>query len=59
MWPKYLPLAMFAYNTFNIPNLGNYSHMNLFLVGNQDHYSIWIQTLISKSQEHLKNIMGY
>ena len=22
MWPKYLPLAMFAYNTFNTPNLG-------------------------------------
>ena len=21
MWPKYLSLAMFAYNTFNIPNL--------------------------------------
>ena len=25
MWPKHLPLAMFAYNTFNTPNLGNYS----------------------------------
>ena len=25
MWPKYLPLAMLAYNTFNTPNLGNYS----------------------------------
>ena len=24
VWPKYLPLAMFAYNTFNTPNLGNY-----------------------------------
>ena len=24
-WPKYLPLAMFAYNTFNTPNLGNLS----------------------------------
>ena len=23
MWPKYLPLAMFAYNMFNTPNLGN------------------------------------
>ena len=21
MWPKYLPLATFAYNTFNTPNL--------------------------------------
>ena len=25
MWPKYLPLAMFACNMFNTPNLGNYS----------------------------------
>ena len=25
MWPKYLPIATFAYNTFNTPNLGNYS----------------------------------
>ena len=25
MWPKYLPLATFAYNTFNNHNLGNFS----------------------------------
>ena len=25
MWPKYLPLAMFAYNMFSTPNLGNFS----------------------------------
>ena len=25
MWTKYLSLAMFAYNMFNSPNLGNYS----------------------------------
>ena len=25
MWPKYLSLAAFAYNTFNTPNLGNHS----------------------------------
>ena len=24
-WPKYLPLATFAYNMFNTPNLGTYS----------------------------------
>ena len=29
MWPKYLPLATFAYNMFNIPNLGNYSQYEL------------------------------
>ena len=29
VWPKYLSLATFAYNTFNIPNLGNYSPYEL------------------------------
>ena len=29
MWPKYLPLATFAYNTFNTLNLGNYSPYGL------------------------------
>ena len=29
MWPKYLPLATFAYNTFNTPNLGNHSSYEL------------------------------
>ena len=29
MWPKYLPLATFAYNTFNTSNLGNYSSYKL------------------------------
>ena len=29
MWPKYLSLAMFAYNMFNTPNLGNYNPYKL------------------------------
>ena len=29
MWPKYLPLAMFAYNMFNSPNGGTYSPYEL------------------------------
>ena len=29
MWPKYLPLAIFVYNIFNTPNLGNYSPYEL------------------------------
>ena len=29
MWPKYLPLATFAYNTFNTPNLENHSPYEL------------------------------
>ena len=31
MWPKYLPLATFTYNTFNIPNLANFSPYELVL----------------------------
>ena len=34
MWPKYLSLAMFAYNTFKTPNLGNHSPYELCLVEN-------------------------
>ena len=29
MWPKYLPLTIFAYNTFNTPNLANHSPYEL------------------------------
>ena len=29
MWTKYLSLATFTYNTFNTPNLGNYSPYEL------------------------------
>ena len=29
MWPKYLPLATFTYNTFNSPNLANYGPYEL------------------------------
>ena len=29
MWHKYMPLATLAYNTFNSPNLGNYSPYEL------------------------------
>ena len=29
MWTEYLPLATFAYNMFNTPNLGNYSPYEL------------------------------
>ena len=32
MWPKYLPLATFAYKTFNTPNLENYSQYKLAFV---------------------------
>ena len=32
MWPKYLPLASFAYNMFNTTNLGNYGPYELIFV---------------------------
>ena len=31
MWHKYLPLATFAHNTFNSPNLANHSPYELVL----------------------------
>ena len=33
MWPKYLSLAIFAYNTFNSLNLANYSPYKLVYGG--------------------------
>ena len=38
MWPKYLSLATLAYNTFNSPNLGNYSPYESVLVENQNYF---------------------
>ena len=35
MWPKYLSLATFAYNTFNTPNLANFSPYELVFGENQ------------------------
>ena len=37
MWIRYLSLATFAYNTFNSPNLGNYSPYELTLVENPNY----------------------
>ena len=34
MWPKFLPLATLAYNTFNSPNLANYSPYELMFSRN-------------------------
>ena len=36
--PKYLPLVTFAYNTFNTPNLGNYSPYELTYGRKSRHY---------------------
>ena len=58
MWPKYLPLATFAYNTFNTPNLGSYSPYEFTFGRKPRPLLIWIQTQISKFQEHSKNIMN-
>ena len=45
MWPKHLSLAMFAYNTFNIPNLGNYSPYELTF-GRKPSILIDVETII-------------
>ena len=59
MWPKYLPLATVAYNTFNTPNLGNYSPYEL-TYGRKPRPLLNLDSnLISKFQEHLENIMSY
>ena len=60
MWPKYLPLATFAHNTFNIPNLGNYSPYELTF-GRKQRLLINLDsnTDIKVSGRHLKNIMNY
>ena len=60
MWPEYLPLATFAYNTFNTPNVANYSPYelvfsrkpNLLLNFEKKH-------MILKCQEPLKIITIY
>ena len=38
MWPKYLSLAAFTYNTFNTPNLANYSPNELVFGRKQKKY---------------------
>ena len=55
MWPKYLPLANFAYNTFNTPNVGNYSPYELTLGRKPRPLLNLDSNQTSKSQEHSKN----
>ena len=38
MWPKYLPLSTLAYNTFNSPNLANYSPYELVFGKSQRYF---------------------
>ena len=59
MWPKYLSLAMFAYNTFNTPNLGNHSPYERIFGRNQGLCLTQNQLLISRSQAVSKNVMTY
>ena len=51
MWPKYLLLSTFAYNTFNTPNLANYSPYELVSGRKPKIYSIWRHLLILKFQD--------
>ena len=59
MWPKYLSLATFTYNTFNTPNLANYSPYELGF-GRKPKILLNLETTADiKVSVHLKNIMIY
>ena len=45
MWPKYLLLATFAYNTFNTPNLGNHSPYEL-IFGRKPGYLLNVESTL-------------
>ena len=56
MWPKHLSLSTFAYNTFNTPNLVNYSPYKL-VFGRKPKILLYLKhPLMLKFQVHLKNI---
>ena len=40
-WSKYLPFAMYSYNTYFSPNLSGFTHMNYFLEEIQATYWFW------------------
>ena len=59
MWPKYLSLATFMYNTFNTPNLANYSPYEL-VFGRKPKILLKLRNYARhKSMVHLKNIMNH
>ena len=58
MWTRYLSLATFAYNTFNIPNLGNYNPFELTFGRNLICYSTQKQIQILGFLQISKNIMS-
>ena len=71
MWPKYLSLTTFAYNTFNTPNLVNFSPYEL-VFGRKPKVLLNLETmpdikvagtfkdyynLLNKRLEHLHNLL--
>ena len=66
MWTKYLSLATFAYNTFNSPNLGNYSPFELtfsrkpkILLNNETNPDIRVSTNFKEYYELLNKRVKY
>ena len=58
-WTKYLSLATFAYNTFNISNLGNYSPSELTF-GRKPKLLVNIESIPDiKVSRNLENIMNF
>ena len=66
MWMKYLSLATFAYNTFNTPNLGNYSPYELtfgrkpkVLLNIESNPDIKVSKTFREYYEHLNKRLKY
>ena len=66
MWTKYLSLATFAYNTFNSPNLGNYSLFELtfgkkpkLLLNTETNPDIRVSTNVKEYYELLNKRIKY
>ena len=59
MWPMYLQLATFAYNTFNTPDVGNYSPYELVIGRKPRSLWIWNPPQILKSLALSRNTMNY
>ena len=66
MWTKYLSLATFAYNTFNRPNLGNYSPYELtfgrkpkMLINTETNPDIKVSTNFKEYYELLNKTVKY
>ena len=66
MWPEYLPFATLGHNTYNSPNLGNYSPYELVFGGKpkllldlETDPDIKVLTRYNEFYERLERILKY